>query len=179
MTKTEQVYGGSLYELAQEEGLTAEILEQLQQVLALLDENPDYGRLLSTLSISKEDRCRALDEAFQGQIQPYLLNFMKILCENGTFDQLQGCAREYRARYNQDNGIVEVTAVTAVPLKEALRDKLLQKLQATLGKTVELSCRVDPACMGGILLELPGRQLDGTVKHRLDALANTLKQAAL
>ncbi len=179
MTKTEQVYGGSLYELALEEGLTAEIMEQLQQVLALLDENPDYGRLLSTLSISKEDRCCALDEAFQGRIQPYLLNFMKILCENGTFSQLRGCAREYRTRYNHDHGIVEVTAVTAVPLKETLRDKLLQKLQTTLGKTVELSCRVDPACMGGILLELPGRQLDGTVKNRLDTLASTLKSVSV
>ncbi len=179
MTKTEQVYGGSLYELALEERLTGEILAELQQVLTLLDENPDYGRFLSTLSISKEDRCHALDEAFQGRIQPYLLSFMKILCENGTFSQLKGCAREYRTRYNHDHGIVEVTAVTAVPLKGALREKLLQKLQTTLGKTVELSCRVDPACMGGILLELPGRQLDGTVKHRLDTLASTLKHISV
>ena len=179
MTKTAQVYGGSLYDLAKEEGLTAEIGEELRQILALFDGEPDYWRFLSTLSISKDERCKALDEAFKGRIQPYLLNFLKILCENGTMSSLKGCAQEYRRRFNEDNGIVEVCAVTAVELKPALKDALQAKLQSVLGKTVELSCRVDPACMGGVLLELPGRQLDGTVKHRLDALSASLKAAAL
>lgn len=179
MTKMEQVYGGSLYELALEEGLTGQILDELRQVLAIFDESPDYWRFLSTLSIAREARCAALDEALGGRIQPYLLNFLKILCENGTMASLKGCAREYRRRYNADNGIVEVRAVTAVPMGEELREKLRRKLESVLDKTVELTCRVDPACMGGVRLELPGRQLDGTVKQRLESLASTLKAASV
>ncbi len=179
MTKTEQVYGGSLYELAKEENLSGEILDELRQVSEILDQNPDYGRFLSTLSISKEERCGALDEAFGGKIQPYLLNFMKILCENGTMALLKGCAAEYRARYNADNGIVEVRAVTAVPMNDTLRGKLLRKLEQSLQKKVELTCTVDPACVGGVLLELPGRQLDGTVRHRLEDINKLLKTTAI
>ena len=179
MTKTEQVYGGSLYDLAKEEGLTEQIRQELQQVLAIFDANPDYWRFLSCLSIAKAERCGALDEAFRDRIHPYLLNFMKILSENGTIGQLKGCAKEFRKRYNEDNGIVDVTAWTAVTMKPELQQKLLEKLQSTLGKTVELSCKVDPACIGGVRLELPGRQLDGTVKHRLDALKQSLSQVAL
>ena len=70
MTKTEQVYGGSLYDLAQEEGLTVHIGDELRQVIALFDANPDYWRFLATLSIAKEERCKALDEALKDQIQP-------------------------------------------------------------------------------------------------------------
>lgn len=179
MTKLEQVYGGSLYDLAKEEGLTKEIGGELSQVLSILDGNPDYLRFLGTLSIPKSERCAALDEAFGGRIQPYLLNFMKILCENGTIGHLKGCAQEFRRRYNEDNGIVEVCAVTAVPMQAALRDKLRAKLEATLGKTVELQCKVDPKCIGGVLLELPGRQLDGTVKHRLDDLGRSLQAVTM
>jgi len=179
MTKTEQVYGGSLYDLAKEEGLTAQIGSELQQVIAVFDANPDYWRFLATLSIAKEERCKALDEALKSQVQPYLLNFLKILCENGTIGSLKGCAQEFRRRYNEDNNIVEVRAVTAVAMNEKLTAALKAKLEAALGKTVELTCRVDPACMGGVLLELPGRQLDGTVKHRLDGLAAALKTAAM
>ena len=179
MTKTEQVYGGSLYDLAQEEGLTAQIGDELRQVIALFDANPDYWRFLATLSIAKEERCKALDEALKDQIQPYLLNFLKILCENGTIGSLKGCAQEFRRRFNEDNNIVEVRAVTAVAMNEKLTAALKAKLETILGKTVELTCKVDPACIGGVLLELPGRQLDGTVKHRLDALSATLKTAAM
>lgn len=175
MTKQEQVYGGSLYDLALEEGLSGEILQELEQVVKLFDENPDYWRFLSTLSIPKAERCSALDEALRGQVQPYLLNFLKILCENGTMSSLKGCAAEYRRRYDADNGIVEVCAVTAVELKQQLREALVQKLEKALGKTVRLVCRVDAKCLGGVRLELPGRQLDGTVKQRLDTLAAGLR----
>ncbi len=178
MTKTEQVYGGSLYDLAKEENATEQIMKELQQVIALFDET-DYWKFLSTLSIAKADRCQALDEAFRDKIHPYLLNFMKILSDNGTIGQLKGCAQEFRRRYHDDNGIVEVCAVTAVPMNETLQTKLREKLQTVLGKTVELRCRVDQSCIGGVLLELPGRQLDGTVKHRLDALSQSLKTVAL
>ena len=179
MTKTEQVYGGSLYELALEEGLTGQIQEELCQVITIFDANPDYWRFLATVSISKEERCKALDEALRGSVQPYLLNFMKILCENGTIGSLKGCAREFTRRYNEDHNIVEVRAVTAVAMSDALTAALKAKLEATLGKTVELTCKVDPACMGGVLLELPGRQLDGTVKNRLDGLAASLKATTM
>ena len=106
MTKTEQVYGGSLYELASEEGLTGQIMEELRQVIAIFDANPDYWRFLSTLSIAKDERCKALDEAFGGKIQPYLLNFMKILCENGTMGGLKGWVAETFVKSNARADVV-------------------------------------------------------------------------
>jgi len=179
MTKQEQVYGGSLYDLALEEGLAAVIGEELQQVIALFDAEPAYWQFLATLSIPKDERCGALDEALRGRVQPYLLNFLKILCENGTIRSLKGCAAEYRRRYDADNGIVEVCAVTAVAMKPQLRQALQEKLEKTLNQTVRLNCRVDAACLGGVRLELPGRQLDGTVKQRLDTLSALLKNTAV
>lgn len=177
MTKLEQVYGSSLYELAREEDLEEEILLDLRQVGALMEENPAYGRFLATVSISKEERCQALEEAFGGRVRPYVLNFMKLLCENGYMHCFPSCIKEYVRRYNEEQGIVEVCAVTAVSMNPSLQDALREKLQQLLGKTVELTCRVDEACMGGVKLELPGRQLDGTVKSRLDKLAASLRQA--
>ena len=138
MTKQDQVYGGSLYELAKEEGLEEKIGGELTAVVKIFDETPDYWRFLGTLSISKQERCAALDEALGGKVEPYLLNFMKILCENGTIAALRGCAAEYRRRYNDDHDIVEVCAVTAVALREQMQSKLTEKLQSVLGKTVEL-----------------------------------------
>ncbi len=179
MTKLEQVYGGSLYALAKEENLEQGILEEIRQISEIFKENPDYVRFLSTLSISKDDRCKALDEAFGGRVQPYVLNFMKLLCENGYMSQFHGCVKEYVRLYNLEHDIVEVCAVTAVPLKAELQKALHEKLQKVLGKTVELQCRVDETCMGGVRLELPDRRLDGTVKHRLDKLADALLGAAV
>lgn len=179
MTRTARTYGGALYDLALEEQLTQELLAQLDGVCAVFAGEPDYLRLLCTPSIAKDVRRTLLDEAWQGRVHPYILNFMKLLCDNGTLRELSGCAREFRRRYNADNGIVEVRAVTAVELKPALREKLQKKLEAVTGKQIELHTRVDADVIGGVRLELAGEQLDDTVACHLAQVQKLLKSTAV
>mgnify|MGYP005876373055 CR=1 FL=1 len=164
MTETAKMYGGSLYDLAAEEGLETRILGELDEVQQLLKQNPDYLRLLSTPSIPKKERCGLLDEALRGQVHLYVLNFLKILCEKGTLRELSGCARAYRIRYNQAHGILEATAISAVPLTEQQRTALHAKLESLTGKTIDLKTKVDAKVLGGIRLDIEGTELDGTVR---------------
>ncbi len=101
MTETARMYGGSLYDLAAEEGLETRILGELDEAVALFKASPEYLHLLSTPSIPKKERCGLLDEALRDRVHLNVLNFLKILCENGTLRELPGCARAYRIRYNQ------------------------------------------------------------------------------
>ena len=179
MTETAKMYGGSLYDLAAEEGLETRILGELDEVQPLLKQNPDYLRLLSTPSIPKKERCGLLDEALRGQVHLYVLNFLKILCEKGTLRELAGCARAYRIRYNAAHGILEATATSAVPLTEEQKTALRQKLEATTGKTIDLKTKVDPAVLGGIRLDIEGTELDGTVHNRLSALRRDIASVTL
>ena len=174
MTEIARMYGGSLYDLAAEEGLESRILEELDQVTTLLKGDPEYLHLLSIPSIPKKERCGLLDEALQGRVHPYVLNFLKILCEKGTLRELPGCARAYRVRYNQAHGILEAVAVTAVPMTADQTARLHEKLEAVTGKTIDLKTKVDASVLGGIRLDIEGTELDGTVKNRLAALRSSI-----
>ena len=179
MTETAKMYGGSLYDLAAEEGLETRILGELDEVQQLLKQNPDYLRLLSTPSIPKKERCGLLDEALRGQVHLYVLNFLKILCEKGTLRELSGCARAYRIRYNQAHGILEATAISAVPLTEQQRAALPAKLESLTGKTIDLKTKVDAKVLGGIRLDIEGTELDGTVQNRLASLRRDIAAVTL
>ncbi|MCI5573862.1 MAG: ATP synthase F1 subunit delta [Faecalibacterium prausnitzii] len=179
MTETARMYGGSLYDLAAEEGLETRILGELEQAAQLLKANPDYLRLLSTPSIPKKERCGLLDEALRGQVHLYVLNFLKILCEKGTLRELSGCARAYRLRYNQAHGILEATATSAVPMTAQQTQALHAKLEKLTGKTIDLKTKVDPGVLGGIRLDMEGTELDGTVQNRLAALRRDIASVAL
>ena len=87
--KDSDLYGQSLYDLASSENLADDILCQMQTVRKLFTENPDYVRLLTEPSIPKKQRLALLDEAFGSDMQPYLLNFLKILVENGIAEDTQ------------------------------------------------------------------------------------------
>ncbi len=179
MTETAKMYGGSLYDLAAEEGLETRILGELDEVQQLLKQNPDYLRLLSTPSIPKKERCGLLDEALRGQVHLYVLNFLKILCENGTLRELAGCARAYRIRYNQAHGILEATAISAIPLSAQQTASLHTKLERLTGKTIDLKTRVDARVLGGIRLDIEGTELDGTVQNRLASLRRDIAAVTL
>ena len=179
MTEIARMYGGSLYDLAAEEGLDERILGELEGVTALLNGDAEYLHLLSIPSIPKKERCGLLDEALRDQVHLYVLNFLKILCEKGTLRELSGCARAYRIRYNQAHGILEATAISAVPLTEQQRAVLHAKLESLTGKTIDLKTKVDAKVLGGIRLDIEGTELDGTVQNRLASLRRDIAAVTL
>lgn len=179
MTELAKRYGGSLFELAAEEALEDRILEELDGAAGCIRREPDYLRLLSTPSIPKKERCALLDEAFGGQVHPYVVNFLKILCEEGALRELPACAREFRTRYNRAHGILEVTAVSAVALPAASQEKLRQRLAAMTGRTIDLTVKTDPTVLGGIRLDMDGTRLDGTVRRRLETIKGEINGATI
>ena len=179
MTEIANVYGGALYDLAKDEVLTEQIYQQIQVLNQSFSEEPAFVQLLSSPRATKAQRCQILEDCFRDKIHPYLLNFLKILTEKGYIRHFSGCCQVFRQRYNTDHGILPVTAVTAVPLSDALRTKLTDKLSTITGKHIELTCKVDPDCLGGVRLDYDGKRLDDTVTHRLDAVRSLLKNTVL
>lgn len=179
MSQIANAYAQGLYSLAQEENLTQSILAEMTVLDQAFSQEPDFLRLLAAPNLSKEERCKLLDDSFRGKIQPYLLNFLKLLTEKGYMRHYSDCCKAYRAQYNQDNGILPVRAVTAVPLTDSQSEKLQKKLETLTGKTVELTNRVDPEVLGGVRLDYDGKRVDGTVKNRLDSVRQLLDNTVI
>ena len=179
MTQVGSVYGEALYTLAQEESLSKQILDEISVLAQCFHAEPDFIRLLCTPNLSVQERCNILDDSFRGKVHPYVLNFLKILTEKGYMRHFFDCCKAYEEIYNRDNGILPVTAITAVSLNPAQAEKLTAKLCELCGKQVKLHNRVDPEVLGGVRLDYDGKRLDDTVSHRLDAVRSLLKSTVL
>ena len=179
MTEVGSVYGESLYELAKEESLGKLIAGQLAVLQEAFQQEPDFIRLLSSPNLTKAERCQILDDSFRNKVHPYLLNFLKILTEKSYVRYFSDCCDAYTDRYNQDNGILIVTAVTAVALNKAQTEKLTQKLSRITGKEIALRNRIDPKILGGMRLDYDGQRLDDTVSHSMDAIRDLLDKTVL
>ena len=179
MTRIGMAYGHSLYDLTREESLSSQCLKELEVLETVFSETPDYLKLLDSHHLSKEERLAVLEEAFAGKIHPYVLNFLKILTEKGYIRHFSACYQAFRDRYHQDNNILPVTAVTALPLTAEQSEKLCAKLRMLTGKTIELKNRVVPSVLGGIRLDYDGKRVDSTVETRLAALRSLLTNTVL
>ncbi len=178
MTELAREYGDGLYALTEEENISREVLEQLLALKSLFREQPDFVRLLGNMSLSKEERVKIIDNVLRGQIHPYLLNFLKILCERCALNEYEGCLAAFKSLYNQAHGIVEATVTTAVPLDDEQRARMTEKLSAMTDKQVVLVEKIDATLMGGVLLEMNGQRYDNTLKNRLKSIHSAMVQGA-
>ena len=136
MTEVGNVYGESLYQLAKDESLAVSIGEQLSALRESFRQEPDFVRLLSSPNLTKAERCAVLDDSFRDKVHPYVLNFLKILTEKGYMRHFGDCCEAYTQHFDQDNGNLRVTAVTAVALSEAQSAKITEKLNRITGKHI-------------------------------------------
>lgn len=162
-------YAYSLFSLAEEENKEQEIFEELTELVGIFTKNPDYTVLLDSPTVNVSERCNLIDEAFS-ECGEYVKNFLKILCEKKYIHIFPECAREYEKQYNKKLGIEKVTAITAVPLSNELKEKLIKKLEKDTGKKIVLAERVDKSILGGIILRTENSQTDASVRARLEGI---------
>lgn len=179
MTQIANVYAQALYSIAEEENGEQTVLRELAVLEQSFAQEPQFLRLLCAPNVPKEERCAVLDRCFAGKLTPYLLNFLKLLTERGYIRHFSECCAVYRSKYNAEHGILEVRATTALPLDTQRQQKLSDKLAKLTGKTIDLKCRVDAQCLGGIRLDYDGKSVDDTVAHRLEKMRTLLGSTAV
>ncbi len=172
-------YGEALYSLAREEGLEKDMLSQLTVLQGCFQENPDFLRLLSLPDVPHSERCQIIDTCFGGKVQPYLINFLKLLSQKGLVRSFGACCEAFEELYNRDYGILPVKAYTAVPLNREQLQRLTQKLADITGKTPKVENRVDPDCLGGVRLDYDGKEIDGSLEGRLQSIRKMLDNTVL
>lgn len=170
-------YGTALYQLAVEEKTSKEIFDDFQRVSEVFSQNPEFGRLLSNPRLSARERAVTVGKVFDGKINRSLLNALKILAEKRRCDTVSKCCEVYKRLYCEDNGILPVTATSAVALSDAQKKRLTERLKENTGSDILLSCKVDPRCIGGIRLEYGGKRYDASVRGRLSDLARQIKNS--
>jgi len=163
-------YAAALFEVGEEENCLDSLWEELLQLRAVMEENPDYLKLLQAPMLPKEEKLRLLSGVFEGKLSTYARNFLEILTVKGRMDHFYQVMEEFKTLYHQKNNIQEAVAVTAVPLNEELAGKLTAKLEEMTGKKILLENRVDPSILGGVVIKMDNDQIDASVRSRLEGL---------
>lgn len=168
-------YGKALFELTRENQTDETVRRELLCVRELLHEHPEYVTLMDTPAVSSQEKHGLLTEAF-GDMDELLRNFLSILCDKRSFFRFDACVDAFCEAFDEANDILRATAITAVEMKEAQCDALKKKLSALTGKRIELTNRVDPTVLGGVILRYAGVQIDDSIHARLETLRRSLAE---
>src|SRR5438067_7553540 len=146
-----RVYAEALWNAAQKDGRTAEILEDLDALVNEVFPRDSYlEAFLTSRAVGRERKANALRAAFQGRASDLFLNFLLVLNEHDRLDALRAIAAAAREVNEQRTGKVRVQVRSAVALADDQQQRLREELQTTFGRDPVLETRVDPELLGGL-----------------------------
>jgi F-type H+-transporting ATPase subunit delta len=167
-------YARTLFELASVADSVDATDESQAAAVAAVRGNLDLRQALTDTSVPAETKRAVLRDIFGESVTPETLAIVTLLVERGHTAALGDVARAFGETAEAERGIVVAEVTTAVPLDDALRASLSDKLAASLGRPVSLRERVDGSIVGGVVIKVAGRVLDGSVASQLGSMRRAL-----
>ena len=176
MTQIGKEYGAALFMVAMEEGAEREYADALSLLIDSISGNPAYLELLSSPNIPMTERLAIIDQAFAAVLPPHLLSFLKLLCEKNRISGLFDAAEEYRQLLDASLSVCDALVRSAVPLSEDQKLRLKEKLERLSKKQVSMKFEIDEDLLGGVVIEMDGKVLDGSLRHRLNEVKDVISR---
>jgi len=163
-------YAKALFELAQARNMLDQVRGELHSFAAALEENKAFGDFFRSPENSRATKRAAVEKALHDRYSNLFLNFLLLVIQKGRHSVVEEIMRVFDELYDRHAKRMHALAITAVPMDAKLAGDLQARLSQSLDKTVELENQVDPAILGGIVLNIDGKVLDGSVKQQLERL---------
>jgi F-type H+-transporting ATPase subunit delta len=168
-------FARAIFEIANQTNELEKWHSDLQR-LAQLARNVDFVAVMENPKYALDAKSKLLGAQTQG-INPPALNLAKLLTERGIFGLLGDVSSEYKVLVDELKGIEKAEVTTAVALDESQKARLVLQLQAISGKKIDLTVKVEPAILGGMVARVGGKLIDGSTSSQLASLKNDLANA--
>lgn len=170
-------YAEALFWAARDAGAGDRVGEELASLERAIVSTPKLHMLLSHPEISVERKMAVVQEVFDNSFLTTMLSFLRLLLKGQRLVLLSAIAEQYKDLANRWRGIVPGEVRTVIPLTDEQRARLEAALNRLVSGRVVLENRIDPEILGGVVVRLSDRIIDGSVKHRLARLRATLVHA--
>jgi ATP synthase F1 delta subunit len=177
MEEIAQVYSRALFESAMQHGDLDEIQEQLSTWSDALGENKNLQTFFFSPRFSSVEKKDAIRKIIEGGNERFL-NFLELLAERHRLPATFRIRRAFDELWREEHKMLPVEVTSAIELDDALVRSIGDRIQTQTGRRIELTSRVDPDIIGGIVLRVGNKVLDASVHGRLERLRRQITRAA-
>ena len=170
-------YAQALFEIAKDDNGLAALETDTNALGAALNESPELAAMIASPVVAREDQARAMAAiATAMKLSPMMGNTIALMANKRRLFVLPQLVADLKARIAIEKGEVTADVVSATKLSAAQATRLAATLKAKFGKSVKLNTSVDATLIGGLIVKLGSTMIDTSVKARLAALQNAMKE---
>ncbi|HTP18722.1 MAG TPA: ATP synthase F1 subunit delta [Solirubrobacteraceae bacterium] len=176
MEEIAEVYARALFEVAKEHGLLDEVHDDLTEFAQALNENREFAVFFFSPYFSTEEKKDGLKRAVTGAA-PVFMNFLEALIERHRMPAIFRIRDRYQVMWEAERELLPVQLTSAIALDQSTVRSIGDRIGEQTKRTVELSSKVDPDILGGIVLRVGNVILDASIRNRLEQLRKQVARA--
>lgn len=171
-------YAKSFMQIAKEKSILDELKGDVEGILNAIRESNELSNFLNSPLIKIDKKKEILNEVFQSKVNDLSLKFILQIADHKREGLLETICEEFIKQYNKEHNIAKVQLSTATKLTEAQRKGVLDFIDKNYDfKSVELEEEVDEELIGGLVLRIEDKQIDGSIKRKLQDIKQELIHA--
>lgn len=167
-------YAAAIYDIAESQNKLSQAMEDLKLISEIYGENTEFRETVNSPSLDFDAKKNIVAKVLKSIIDPFTMETMNYLIEKGRFFDICSITEEYKKIYNAKNNFVEVEAIFALEPNEIQKKKLFEKLEKMSGKKVKLEVKIDKTILGGGIIKIGDKIIDGSIRRQLDMLKSNL-----
>jgi F-type H+-transporting ATPase subunit delta len=176
MEEIASVYARSLFEVAMDHDKLDVAREQLGEFVDALDADRELQVFFFSPYFSTQEKSDGLDKAVTGA-DPIVQNFLKLLIEKHRMPAIFRVRRELDSLWEEENKLLPVEVTSAIELDKKTVKEIGDRIGEQTGRKVELSARVEPDILGGIVVRVGNSIIDASIRARLEQLRKQVARA--
>lgn len=171
-------YASALFALAAEQNATDKVAADLTAFDALVRDNADMQRLVRSPVIAADDQVKALDAVLaKVGISGLAANFIKLVAAKRRLFAVDNMIAGFHALNDAARGVTRAEVTVASAMSDTQVQALKQALaEVSGGKSVEVAMKIDPSIIGGLIVKLGSRMVDGSLKTKLNSIRTRMKE---
>ena len=177
MEEIADVYSRSLFEVAQEAGALDRVHDELGEFADALNESNEMRVFFFSPYFSSQEKKEGISKLIEDADENFV-RFLELLAERHRMPAIFRIRRAFDDLWREENRLLPVTVTSAIELDPELVEGLGSRIEEQTGRRVDLSSKVDPDVLGGIVLQVGNMVLDASVRNRLEQLRKTVAAAA-
>ncbi len=167
-------YAEGLYDAAKDRGILDVVGKELHEILELLNSEEDLRKALYHQQITEEEKKRVVDLIFGNRVSFITINLLNLLIEKKRIEILPALIEDFNELVREERNEIIARVQTARPLSVEYQERLRDELSKVAGKRVLLNTEVNSELIGGLMVEIEGQVIDGSISGYLKGLKENI-----
>ncbi len=172
-------YASALFELATEKNVVGDVERDLTNFQNVLSESADLRQVLASPILSTDEQGNAVSAVLaKMDASDMTIKFFKLITQNRRLPVAGDVVRAFKALASKARGEVAAEVISATALNDEQTAALKASLKDSVGKEVQLTAKVDPSLLGGLVIKIGSRMVDSSLRTKLATMKVALSSSA-